>query len=114
MVVLTDGLETGHFAALNQFGRPATWRGRHGACRIARRIPGARVVRSQRRFASSNRDGFCEFELDGVTFIIEEPFGDNSRYWIGPNPAHYMAQTAVVRDIFARAGPWGLFVRAAG
>jgi hypothetical protein len=90
-----------------------TYLGRHGACRIARRIPGAHVVRSQRRFAWSNRDDFCEFELGGVTFVIEEPFGDNNRYWIGPNPRHYTAQTAVVRDIFARAGPWGLFVRAA-
>jgi hypothetical protein len=27
MVVLTDAMETGHFEAINQFGRPATWRG---------------------------------------------------------------------------------------
>ena len=27
MVVLTDALETGHFEALNQFARPAIWRG---------------------------------------------------------------------------------------
>jgi hypothetical protein len=88
--------------------------GRHGACRVAQRIPGARIVRRQRRFAWSKRDDFCEFEVDGVTFVIEEPFGDNSRYWIGPKPPRYVAQTAVVRDVFARAGPWGLFVRAAG
>ena len=27
---------------------------------------------------------FCEFELNGVHFQIDEPYGDNSRYWIGP------------------------------
>jgi hypothetical protein len=88
--------------------------GRHGACRVADKIPGARVVRRQRRFAWSNRDDFCEFELDGITFVIEEPFGDNSRYWVGPKPPHYVPQIAVVRDVFARAGLLGLFMRAAG
>ena len=91
-----------------------TYLGRHGACRVARRIPGARVVRRQRRFAWSNRDDFCEFELGGVTFVIEEPFGDNSRYWVGPVPPEYVPQIAAVRDTFARAGQWGWFMRAAG
>jgi hypothetical protein len=77
--------------------------GRHGACRVARRIPGARVVRCQRRFAWSNRDDFCEFDLGAVTVIIEEPFGDNSRYWVGPVPPQYVPQIAAVRKTCSRA-----------
>jgi len=91
-----------------------TFLGRHGACRVVQRLPRARVVRSQGRFAWSNRDDFCEFVLDGVTFVVEEPFGDNSRYWIGPMPPRYVPQIATVRDAFARAGFRGWFGRNAG
>jgi hypothetical protein len=51
------------------------------ACKIAASIPGATVVRRSRIFRDT--DDFCEFTLEGETFIIEEQFGDNSRYWIG-------------------------------
>jgi len=88
--------------------------GRHGACRVADKIPRARLLRRQRHFAWSGRDDFCEFELDGITFVIEEPFGDNSRYWVGPKPPEFVPQITVVRDFFARAGLWGWFIRAAG
>ena len=61
-----------------------TWLGRRGALRILERVPGVKVVRKPKRFASWFRETvFCEFEIDGVRFEIEEPFGDNSRYWIG-------------------------------
>ncbi len=63
-------------------------RGRRGVCSIIRKIPGAKLTKTP-RFLSWFRDGenFCEFELGGVTFQAEEPFGDNSRYWIGPKDA---------------------------
>ncbi len=87
--------------------------GRHGACRIVARIPGSRVARKQRRFALFGRDDFCEFELEGVSFIVEEPFGDNSRYWVGPKSGRYAPAIHVVRDFFARAALWGWYIRAA-
>ncbi|GGA00902.1 hypothetical protein GCM10011408_22410 [Dyella caseinilytica] len=31
-----------------------------------------------------------------------EPFGDNSRYWIGPEPVHWCPQIDVVRHAFAK------------
>jgi hypothetical protein len=53
--------------------------GRRIARRIVASVPGARVVRSNLR-----SDVFCEFQVAGEAFAIEEPFGDNSRFWIGP------------------------------
>jgi hypothetical protein len=88
--------------------------GRHGACRVAGKIPGSVVVRKQQRFAISNRDDFCEFKLEGVSFIVEEPFGDNSRYWVGPKSAQYAPEIHIVRDFFARARLWGWYIPAAG
>jgi hypothetical protein len=63
------------------------------ACRIAQKIPGAALVRKSRLFRDT--DDFCEFTLAGETFFIEEPFGDNGRYWIGsksPTPASSLPQ----------------------
>jgi hypothetical protein len=36
---------------------------------------------------------FCEFELDRFMFEVREPFEDNSRYWIGPEPARWIPPT---------------------
>ncbi len=33
-----------------------------------------------RRFSWMGEDEFCEFELEGQTFVVYEPFGDSSRY----------------------------------
>lgn len=76
--------------------------GRWRACRVARDIPGATVIRWPRRWALDD-DAFCRFTLDGVTFVIVEPFGDNSRYWVGAEPSRWVPQFAQVRDAFARA-----------
>jgi hypothetical protein len=74
--------------------------GRHAVCWIIRRIPGATLTKTPRLF-SKFRDGetFCEFELGTVAFQIEEPFGDNSRYWIGPkdSPCWHPEIEAILR-----------------
>ena len=54
---------------------------RRQACRIVQKIPGAVLLRRSRLFRDT--DDFCEFTLAGEAFIISEPFGDNSRYWVG-------------------------------
>jgi hypothetical protein len=54
---------------------------RRRACRIARSVPGSVVSRWPRWFAWSD-DDFCAFSVDGVPFLIIEPFGDNDCYWI--------------------------------
>jgi hypothetical protein len=36
------------------------------------------------RWSSEENEEFCEFEVDGVPFVAWEPWGDNSRFWVGP------------------------------
>ena len=84
--------------------------GRRAACEIARRILGAQVVRQpQQWFSWWREDVFCECLLGAARFEIWEPFGDSSRYWIGPagdDPADMRPTEgiALMREAFARAG----------
>src|SRR5688572_11640648 len=82
---------------------------RRRACRLARRVRGAIVSRRPRlfpfRYFGEPDDDFCAFSVDGVSFLIIEPFGDNDCYWIvaeDPDPA---AQPLIerVRRVFAAA-----------
>ena len=91
--------------------------GRAGLCRLVSLIPGCVVVRKPSRFRWSFEDEeeFCEFELDGVRFVAWEPYGDNSRYWVGPKspagtPPKWCPQVDRVREAFVQARPFlGLF-----
>src|SRR5436190_9705880 len=77
--------------------------GRRGVADIVATIPGAHVSKLHRSWWGP--DEFCEFEVAGTRFRAWEPFGDNSRYWIGPEPPHFTEQTAVVRAAFASHTP---------
>ena len=55
---------------------------RRRACRIAGSVQGAIVDRWPRRFSWLREDDFCAFSVDGVPFLIIEPFGDIDCYWI--------------------------------
>jgi hypothetical protein len=59
--------------------------GRLGTIRVI-----SAIARVQNVWSSSlswfSPDVFCRFELDGVGFEAWEPYGDSSRYWIGPEP----------------------------
>ena len=58
--------------------------GRRGFVRVVEKIPGARITRRPRKLLSWFReDSFCEFEINGAKFVAEEPYGDNSSYWVG-------------------------------
>lgn len=83
--------------------------GRGGVCRVVSSIPGARLIRTPKLFSWFREDEFCEFEIGGNRFVAEEPFGDNSRYWIGPNPPSWCEEVEVVIDAFSRQRlPFGL------
>lgn len=75
--------------------------GRRGVCRVVQSIPGAELTRKPKFFSWLREAEFCEFTVDGALFAAEEPFGDNSRYWIGPKPPKSLPQTRKVRDAFA-------------
>ena len=74
--------------------------GRKGVCRVVETIPGARITRRPRPLSWLREEVFCEFEVGGKTFVAWEPFGDNSRYWIGPEPTRWLPQTTSVREAF--------------
>ncbi len=74
--------------------------GRRRACNVAKTIPGAIVVRRPRFFEWSSPDEFCEFRLGARTFVIMEPFGDNSRFWVGPTPPEPCQELQIVRSVF--------------
>jgi hypothetical protein len=82
--------------------------GRRGACRVVAGLPGVTMLRRPRVLSWWREEVFCEFSLGGVRFEIGEPYGDNSRYWIGPAGADPLvgstAEIVQVRDAFARAG----------
>jgi hypothetical protein len=52
-------------------------------------------------------DEFCAFAVDGVPFLIIEPFGDNDRYWIVAEEPDPSARPLIerVRQVFGAA--WG-------
>ena len=91
-----DGGTLAGFSVSNFFLR------REGVPKIVQKIPGARIVRKQRPFRLAGPDDFCEFELDGRTFLVIEPFGDNNRYWVVTEPFGDSPQLAMVKDAFAR------------
>jgi hypothetical protein len=86
---------------------------RKGLCRLVARIPGCIVTRKPSRFRWSHEDEdeFCAFELEGVRFVAWEPWGDNSRYWVGPkveegSSPRWCPQLDRVREAFSRARPF--------
>ena len=66
-------------------------------------IAGVQVVKRPLFLSSMREDEFCEFEVDGVSFIVFEPFGDNSRYWVGPKGNEFVEHVAKVREAFESA-----------
>jgi hypothetical protein len=48
------------------------------------RCPGVSVTRVRRLFAFGD-EVHIQFSIDGESFEVWEPYGDNSRYWVGPS-----------------------------
>lgn len=85
--------------------------GRHGLSRLVAQIPGCLVIRRPGWFSGSSEDEFCEFELEGIRFVAWEPWGDNSRYWVGlksteGSSSGWCPQVDRVREAFDQARPF--------
>jgi hypothetical protein len=66
--------------------------------RILRSVDGVTSVK--RQFRSDDR---LTFSFNGVPWVVHEPWGDNSRYWIGPREgADHSFDVAPIHDAFAR------------
>jgi hypothetical protein len=50
---------------------------------VLQSVPGVTSLSVRRPF-SSDSTWLVKFEFRGRRFLVVEPFGDNSRYWIGP------------------------------
>jgi len=85
----------------------STWLGRYGTLQVARTIPGVRILQEPRDwFSWWGDDTFLKFEVEGVTFVAWEAFGDSSEYWIGPEPVRPVPQIDIVREAFVHAPLW--------
>jgi hypothetical protein len=53
---------------------------------IARTLASVDGVKNieRRKWFSISADVPIKFQYQGIEYIVWEPFGDNSRYWIGP------------------------------
>ena len=81
--------------------------GRRGALRVVNTIPGVSVTKAPRRvFPWFGDDDFCVFRVNDVELVVEEPYGDNSRYLIYANPPRPVPELEVVREVFLRVNPW--------
>lgn len=87
--------------------------GRRMACKIAAAVPGSRVTKTYAPFVS-HEGAFCEFELNGEQYIIEEPYQDSSRYWVGPKQSSAASSLTLVLEHFARSktGTRGVYIGA--
>jgi len=93
--------ETGDLFA---FEVDVSWGGRRRVCAVVRRIPEAKLRQAPRFLSWFREETFCRFELDGTEFEICEPFGDNSRYWVGPADAtRGHSQIVAILDVFRSA-----------
>lgn len=85
---------------------------RRHACRLLFAVPGGHPVRRPKCLSWFRESAFCEANIGGVTFVAEEPFGDNSRFLIGPVPLRPVAELGLVRRVFDDAPRSPLWLRA--
>jgi hypothetical protein len=71
---------------------------RRRLCKIVSRMPGVQIISTPRLV--SGEDEFCEFQIDGQRFVVWEPWGDSSRFWIGPKSKEWCPQVEIVRHFF--------------
>ncbi|MFT3665007.1 hypothetical protein [Piscinibacter sp.] len=77
---------------------------RSRACKIVEAIPGASIMKRSRLFRDT--DEFCIFTIGPDKFAIEEPYGDNSRYWIGAKDGKSTQSLPLVRRAFEEHKSW--------
>ena len=72
---------------------------------VVRQIEGVQLLRVPKKALSElQEEEFCEFSVGGVAFTAWEPFGDNSRYWIGAADNGWHPEIDCVRQAFADFG----------
>ena len=70
--------------------------GRSAISKILKQLDGVKNVQSRKGLTASP-DVHIEFEYFGRPYIVWEPYGDSSRYWIGPKEG--LQYRAPIEDI---------------
>ena len=84
--------------SLRAFEISSTWLSFRPLYRALRSVEGVRDI--HRNYFSDDR---ITFTFNGEPFVVNEPWGDNSRYWVGPkNAASSTADVTSIHDAFAR------------
>lgn len=87
------------FEVKNAYVAPGT------IARLLMEIDGITDVRTRRLFSGSS-EIHVEFKYLSRDYIVWEPYGDNSRYWIGPkNPEESAGDISNIEDVFKRYRP---------
>jgi len=73
--------------------------GRSRVCRLIERTLPSTVVRRQRS------DDFGVLDLNGRTFVVMEPWGDNSRYLVHQEPPQPSTELETLSSAFAKYRP---------
>ncbi|WP_338848823.1 hypothetical protein V8J88_07850 [Massilia sp. W12] len=85
--------------------------------RRLRRIAGVSQVQVRPLFSSQDAEVHVRFQYQGQDCVVWEPYGDSSRYWIGPADAQaqptaslaaleqaFRQQAGVLQAVFKRLG----------
>jgi hypothetical protein len=72
---------------------------------VLSQIDGVSDIRMRKPFSSPG-DIHVEFRYLGTDFVVWEPYGDNSRYWIGPKDKEYASiEIAHIENAFILYNP---------
>jgi hypothetical protein len=100
----TYPIKDGH-GRLVAFEIPHVYFSIRSIARLLATVHGATVVYRRPLFGQPS-DVHLEFQYGGSSYIVWEPFGDNSRYWIGPKKGiNGTADVTPLHDAFERHRP---------
>lgn len=75
------------------------------AARLLEKADGVSAVQRRRPFSAGD-DIHVRFEHHGHSCILWEPYGDNSRYWIGPEDAeNFSGDIRGIETVFNQYSP---------
>jgi len=98
-ILTKDGTRLPAFEVENAYIGPAT------IARLLAQVQGVTDVQQRKMLAKSN-DVHVNFKYRGQPWIVWEPYGDSSRYWIGPqDQAESEIDATEIEDAFKRHCP---------
>jgi len=72
---------------------------------LLQEVEGVTDIRARKPFSSSS-DIHVSFGYKGQEFVVWEPYGDSSRYWIGPKDENeHSTDVTVLQEVFAKYAP---------